>query len=82
MYDGSCKTVQNLQVNTAIGACISEYFLCAVGTKTIEGYDDPTTGISYVCKADTSSESCGSDAVSLCVSAPPPGIVQRSSLWI
>lgn len=69
VYDGSCKTTQSLQINTAIGPCISEYFLCALGTKNIEGYDDPTTGISYNCQADTTSESCGSDVVSLCVSA-------------
>ncbi|KAK2602065.1 hypothetical protein N8I77_008632 [Diaporthe amygdali] len=66
VYDGSCKTVQSLQISTSIGPCISEYFLCAVGTKTIELYDDPTTGISYVCSADTTSESCGSDVISLC----------------
>ncbi|KAI7781564.1 hypothetical protein LA080_014597 [Diaporthe eres] len=68
VYDTTCKTVQNLQISTSIGPCISEYFLCAVGTKTIEGYDDPTTGISYNCQADTTSESCGSDVVSLCCS--------------
>ncbi|KAL1858232.1 hypothetical protein Daus18300_009978 [Diaporthe australafricana] len=66
VYDGSCKTTQSLQINTAAGVCISQYFLCAVGTKNIEVYDDPTTGISYVCQADTTSESCGSDVVSLC----------------
>ncbi|KAH8771870.1 hypothetical protein F5883DRAFT_550704 [Diaporthe sp. PMI_573] len=66
IYDGSCKTLQSLQVNTAIGACDSQYFLCALGTKNIEVYDDPTSGISYVCSADTGSETCGSDAVSLC----------------
>ncbi|KAI3399350.1 hypothetical protein diail_7305, partial [Diaporthe ilicicola] len=66
VYDNSCNTKQSLQVNTANGACISQYFLCAVGTKSIELYDDPTSGLSYVCSADTTSESCGSDVITYC----------------
>ncbi|POS68494.1 hypothetical protein DHEL01_v213112 [Diaporthe helianthi] len=68
IYDGSCKTLQSLQVNNANGVCDSQYFLCALATKNIEAYDDPTSGVSYVCTADTSSETCAGDAVSLCVS--------------
>ncbi|ROW06886.1 hypothetical protein VMCG_04034 [Cytospora schulzeri] len=66
IYDTSCNVVQDLQIATSTGACDSRYFQCTSGTKTIGGYDDPTTGQSYICTADTTSEACGTDTVSFC----------------
>lgn len=42
--------------------------MCAFGTTNIEEYDDPVTGKSYTCTADTTAEKCGSDTVTSCVS--------------
>lgn len=71
IYDNSCNTVQTLQIDTTIGVCDNRYFYCAFGTKNIEEYDDPTTGLSYLCSADATSESCSGDTVTYCVSSPP-----------
>lgn len=68
VYDSTCKTVQTLQISTVPGICDSRYFLCFPGTTTIREYDDPTSGVSYLCTPDATSESCGSDKVSYCVS--------------
>ncbi|KAF3766360.1 hypothetical protein M406DRAFT_68707 [Cryphonectria parasitica EP155] len=66
IYDASCNTLHTLSVLDTPGICDSQYFLCAVGTKSIEEYDDPTTGVSYTCAADTTAETCGSDTISYC----------------
>lgn len=54
--------------------------MCAFGTKTIQEYDDPTTGRSYICTADTTTESCGTDAVTFCVSPYPLSLSLSSPL--
>lgn len=72
IYDSSCKNLQTLQINTANGVCDSRYFLCSFGTKNIGEYDDPTTGWSYTCTADTTSENCAGDALTYCVSSRYP----------
>jgi hypothetical protein len=69
IYDTSCNHIQSLQIATNPGPCVSRYFLCNRNTTIIGGYDDPTTGLAYICTADTTAEACGDDTVSLCVSA-------------
>lgn len=68
IYDTSCNTLQTLSISTTIGVCDTRYFLCNFGTTTIRAYDDPTSGISYLCSADATSESCSSDTLTYCVS--------------
>ncbi|KAJ4394130.1 hypothetical protein N0V93_003347 [Gnomoniopsis smithogilvyi] len=60
---GTCAVSQTAPVTNV---CISQYFLCALGTTNIEEYDDPVTGLSYTCSADTTAEKCGSDTITFC----------------
>ncbi|ROW00596.1 hypothetical protein VSDG_03368 [Cytospora chrysosperma] len=66
IYDTSCNQIQSLQIATDPGPCVSRYFLCNRNTTIVGGYDDPTTGLAYICTADTTAEACGDDTVSLC----------------
>ncbi|KAK7747846.1 hypothetical protein SLS53_001095 [Cytospora paraplurivora] len=66
IYDTSCNVVHSLQIVTSYGVCDSDYFICTSGTKTIGGYDDPTTGEAYICVSDTTSEACANDTVTFC----------------
>lgn len=42
--------------------------MCQFATTDIEEYDDPVTGWSYTCTADATSETCGGDTITRCVS--------------
>lgn len=69
---GTCAVSHTLAVSTTNPTvCDSQYFACAVGTTNIDEYDDPVTGTSYICAADTLAEKCGSDTITYCVSLLP-----------
>ncbi|CAN8101115.1 unnamed protein product [Discula destructiva] len=62
----SCAVSQTVSITTS-SPCDSRYFYCQFGTTIFEEYDDPTTGISYLCSAGaTAGESCAGDAVTYC----------------
>lgn len=64
----TCAVSQTLSITTST-PCDNKYFYCQPGTTTYIEYDDPTTGKSYLNKADpTAGEKCGTDAITYCVS--------------
>lgn len=73
IYDSGCALSQDLSLNSTIGHCDSQYFICRPLTTEIYGYDDPVTGLAYACVDNPEgAETCEEeDEVNLCVRWSP-----------
>ncbi|KAJ0120730.1 hypothetical protein N8I77_004966 [Diaporthe amygdali] len=73
VYDSSCALSQDLTINSTIGHCDSQYFVCKPLTTEIYAYDDPVTGLAYNCVDNPeTSETCEEEEISLCCSLGYP----------
>ncbi|KAF8193829.1 hypothetical protein K438DRAFT_1828118 [Mycena galopus ATCC 62051] len=69
VYDNNCSVVDGLTVNSTGNACTQGIFGCSPAPIFFDRYTNTAAGSTYACQRDPNSDVCGSNNISVCVSA-------------
>ncbi|KAF8217358.1 hypothetical protein K438DRAFT_1798724 [Mycena galopus ATCC 62051] len=69
VYDDSCSVIDGLSLNSTGNPCNQRIFGCSPAPILFDQYTNTATGSTYACQRDPNSDVCGSDNISVCVSA-------------